>query len=400
MDSSVPIDMTHSLAQFDTPSLLAGGLAVALLACVVLLVRVRQSVRRMARRHEQTLRAMVSRHNHVEATLSSMLDGVLAVDIDGRLISVNDAAHRLLGVRRAGAGGRAYTEVVAHEALTAFIADTLATTKPMRAEIAIDERRYQTSGTSLRNADGERLGSLIVLHDVTRLRQLEAVRRDFVANASHEIKTPVTAIKVAAETLSDAAEHDPEAAQHFVGVINRQSDRLSALVEDLLCIARLEDDDDHTRTQPQTLCVRAVLDAAVETCRGSIESRNATVDITCQGNVEAPIKRDLLEQAVVNLIDNAIKYSDDGASVQVTAERMGGEVIISVCDQGMGITDEHLPRIFERFYRTDRARSRQLGGTGLGLAIVRHVAVSHGGRVSVDSTPGSGSTFRIHIPAG
>ena len=388
------------LAQLDTPSMVAGGLAVALLACIVLLVRVRQSVRHMSRQHEQTLRAMISRHNHVEATLSSMLDGVLAVDLEGRLISVNAAAFTLLGVRQPGAAGRDYKSVIHHDELVPFIAGALASTKPTHAEIAIDERRYQVHGTALRDSDGQRLGSLIVLHDVTRLRQLELVRRDFVANASHEIKTPVTAIKVATETLTEAAAHDPEAAQHFVGVIERQTDRLVALVEDLLSIARLEDDDDHTRTPPVALSVREVLDAAVDTCRGSIETQKATVEITCRDDLEAPIKRDLLEQAVVNLIDNAIKYSEPGSDVQVTAERAGGEVIISVYDHGMGITEDHLPRIFERFYRTDRARSRQLGGTGLGLAIVKHVANSHAGRVSVDSTPGHGSTFRLHIPSG
>ena len=379
--------------------MVAAGLAVALLACVVLIVRVRQSVQHMARQHEQTLRAMISRHNHVEATLSSMLDGVLAVNTEGRLISVNAAAFTLLGVRPTGAAGRDYKSVIHHEGLAPLIADTLASTRPTQAEIAIDDRRFQVHGTALRDSDGQRLGSLIVLHDVTRLRQLELVRRDFVANASHEIKTPVTAIKVATETLTEAAESDPEAARQFVGVIERQTDRLVALVEDLLSIARLEDDDSHGRTQPVVQGVRGVLDAAVETCRGSIESQKATVEITCRDDLEAPIKRDLLEQAVVNLIDNAIKYSEPGSSVQVTAERAGGEVIINVYDRGMGITEEHLPRIFERFYRTDRARSRQLGGTGLGLAIVKHVANSHGGRVSVDSTPGHGSTFRLHIPA-
>lgn len=392
--------MFHALAQFDTPSMIAGGLAVALLACVVLLVRVRQSVQQMSRQHEQTLRAMISRHNHVEATLSSMLDGVLAVDTEGRLISVNAAAFALLGVRQPEAAGRKYKSVIHHDELVPFIGETLASTKPTQSEIAIDDRRYQVHGTALRDSDGQRLGSLIVLHDVTRLRRLELVRRDFVANASHEIKTPVTAIKVATETLTEVVKHDPEGAQNFIGVIERQTDRLVALVEDLLSIARLEDDDEHTRTQPIVQSVRDILDAAVETCRGSIESQNATVEITCRDDLEAPIKRDLIEQAVVNLVDNAIKYSEPESSVQVTAERTGGEVIISVYDRGMGITEDHLPRIFERFYRTDRARSRQLGGTGLGLAIVKHVANSHGGRVSVDSTPGHGSTFRLHIPAG
>ena len=383
-------------------------LVLLLLASWVVLLRLWQTVREMGRRHERVMRAVVSRTHDLEATLSSMVEGVLAVDLRRRVLSMNDAAATILDIRHGRGGGLPIDEVIASPPLRRLIDETLEAERPMQTDVQLPpavvmgevshagRRLYRAQAAVLRDTEGRRIGSLIVLHDVTLLRRLEVVRRDFVANASHEIKTPVTAIKAAAETLLDGGT-GPEASQRFVGMIDRQADRLQALVEDLLSLARIEEGAEKSRIVRRPGRIAEVLDAAAEASQERARSHRATVEVRCDPDLTAPIDRPMLEQAVINLLDNAIKYGADGGTVRVTAEPLGREVVIAVHDQGPGIPEEHLPRIFERFYRTDTHRSRQLGGTGLGLSIVRHIAMAHGGRATVDSTVGRGSTFRIHI---
>ena len=257
-------------------------------------------------------------------------------------------------------------------------------------------------GVVLHDAAGERGGAVIVLSDVTRLRELEVVRQQFVANVSHELKTPITAIKAAIETL--LCDHDaaPDQAQRFHAIIDRQADRLSAIVEDLLALARLEQQEQRQPIELTRCDLASVLHAAVDTCQSQAQGHDITLRIDAEPDLEARVDAALLEQAVMNLLDNAIKYSDEHTQVRVNARRGEGEIVLEVQDHGPGIEERHLERIFERFYRTDAARSRALGGTGLGLAIVKHVAQVHGGRVSVDSivapAPDQGCAFRIHLP--
>ena len=239
-----------------------------------------------------------------------------------------------------------------------------------------------------------------MLNDVTRLKRLEAVRRDFVANVSHELKTPVTSIKGFAETLEDGALDDPEAARRFVRIIAGQADRLNSIIEDLLALSTLEQSGDSPLLQLEEADLCDVVAVALEVCGPKAEAKSIELREDCPGRLLARVSPPLLEQAVVNLIDNAVKYSAEGSAVVVTLEETGDEVVVSVTDEGPGVAREHLPRLFERFYRVDKARSRDLGGTGLGLAIVKHIAQTHGGRVSVDSVVGRGSTFRIHLPRG
>ena len=239
---------------------------------------------------------------------------------------------------------------------------------------------------------------MVVLNDVTRLKRLEAVRRDFVANVSHELKTPVTSIKGFAETLEDGALDDPEAARRFVRIIAGQADRLNSIIEDLLALSTLEQSQDSPLLQIEEADLCDVVGVALDVCGPKAEAKHIRLRETCPLSLLAPVSPPLLEQAVVNLIDNAVKYSPEGGTIDVILEATSDELVISVIDKGLGVAREHLPRLFERFYRVDSARSRDLGGTGLGLAIVKHIAQIHGGRVSVDSVVGQGSTFRIHLP--
>ena len=229
--------------------------------------------------------------------------------------------------------------------------------------------------------------------------RMERVRRDFVANVSHELKTPITAIRGFTETLLDGALEDPEAARRFLRIIEDNTERMARIVEDLLALAQLEQAEGVMPPLRVPVSLAEVADAAVRACTAAARERGIRVEVDVPGDLSCRGDASLLERALVNLVDNAIKYSEPGRPVTVRGRREGREIVLEVEDRGCGIAPEHLPRIFERFYRADKARSRKLGGTGLGLAIVKHVAQVHGGRVEVDSAPGRGSTFRLRLPA-
>jgi two-component system phosphate regulon sensor histidine kinase PhoR len=255
-------------------------------------------------------------------------------------------------------------------------------------ETAID-RSDNPAGNGTRNV-------LLVLNDVSRLHKLENIRKEFVANVSHELKTPITSIKAAVETLQDGAVNDPEVMPKFLDMIARQSERLNTIIEDLLSLSRLENEG--TEIDLIEGSILEVLGQAVSNCDLKARNKNIEIQVQASSGLRARMNPTLLEQALVNLVVNSIKYSENGKIVIVRAVRAGKEIEISVQDFGYGISPEHLPRIFERFYRVDKARSRNAGGSGLGLSIVKHIAQIHGGRALVESTLGEGSKFSVMIP--
>ncbi len=283
------------------------------------------------------------------------------------------------------------------------MAEALASEEPLESDIEFrgtSPRFVQAHGAPVRGADGSRIGAVVVLHDVTALRRLEAVRSDFVANVSHELKTPITSIKGFLETLLSGALEDPQTARRFIGIAVRQADRLHAIIEDLLTLSSLEQGDGERSMSVQSCRVTDVVAGAVEICASEAAGKNVAIEVECDPALEAVLNPALVEQALVNLIDNAVKYSGEGGRVVVrSTPREAGGLVVEVCDSGVGIDARHLERLFERFYRVDKARSRKLGGTGLGLAIVKHIAQAHGGTVSVTSVPGQGSTFRLELPS-
>jgi two-component system phosphate regulon sensor histidine kinase PhoR len=238
----------------------------------------------------------------------------------------------------------------------------------------------------------------MVLNDVTRLRRLENLRRDFVANVSHELKTPITSIKGFVETLIDGAIRDPGAADRFLRIISRQADRLSAIIEDLLQLSRIERGTERQEIELRPHPLVTVLRGAVELCQPQAEEEHMLIELDCPRDLVAAINPPLLESALVNLIDNALKYGGSGGRVRVALREAEREAVISVQDWGAGIASAHLPRLFERFYRVDQSRDRKAGGSGLGLSIVKHIAQAHAGRVEVESKVGAGSTFSLHLP--
>jgi two-component system phosphate regulon sensor histidine kinase PhoR len=261
-----------------------------------------------------------------------------------------------------------------------------------------EERVLNIHSSPLQDAKEARIGILVVINDVTKLRRLENVRRDFVANVSHEIKTPLTAIKGFVETLHDGTVEKPEDIERFFGIVIKHINRLDAIVEDLLTLSRIEKEDTGKEIKFETGSIKDVIETAIQVCQAKADKKNIHIDLSCDKEITAKIDPALLDQAMVNILDNAIKYSEKGSAVYVECSSMEREIIISIKDHGIGIAKKHLPRLFERFYRVDKARSRELGGTGLGLAIVKHIVQAHGGRITVESTPGKGSTFAIHLP--
>jgi two-component system phosphate regulon sensor histidine kinase PhoR len=358
----------------------------------------------MGRQLSETIQTITEERNEREAVLAGMTEGVLAVDGQERVITINAAAARLLGVEPRQAQGRSIQEVVRNPELQMFVAAVLAGEEPVEGDVVVhsehEPRDLRVHGAQLKEGGGagDGRGAVIVLNDITRMRHYESIRRDFVANVSHEIKTPVTTIKGFAETLLDGALDDRHDAERFSRIIVGQADRLSAIIEDLLSLSSLESGSEGATVSLERGSIRDVLQVALEVCEMKAAARHITLTLSCADDLYAEINPPLLEQAVVNLVDNAVKYSPEGSSVDVSAAVEAAGLAIKVKDAGRGIGREHLTRLFERFYRVDRARSRDMGGTGLGLSIVKHIAVAHGGWVAVESTLGLGSTFSITLP--
>lgn len=358
-----------------------------------------ESLSRLAERFSERLDGVLRINNEQEAVLAGMAEGVLAIDSDHRVISLNRAAGRLLSVNPTEIMGRTLHEIVRNPELLRLVEQILTVRKPAENDIVFrqpDERILQVRGTMLPDSHDRGTGAVFVLNDVTRLRRLENMRRDFAANVSHELKTPITSIKGFIETILDGASVDD--AKRFMEIIARQADRLDAIIDDLLALSRIEKEAEASDIVLAPSRLKEVLLGAANDCQVRADERKIRVEIRCADEVFARVNALLLHQAVRNLLENAVKYSEDGGIIHVVGERTAEEVRVSVVDYGCGIAPEHHARLFERFYRVDKARSRKLGGTGLGLAIVKHIVLAHRGRVTVESTPGKGSKFTIHLP--
>lgn len=339
--------------------------------------------------------------NRTAALFDRMVEGILVVGADGRVRLVNPAAATLFQVTLPVVG-RTVLEATRHHEVAALVARM--TTEPevlnheLRLEGLATTRYLQVNALALLATDGTPDGAILVFHDLTRLRQLEAVRQDFVANVSHELRTPLSLIKSAAETLIDGGKHDPAVTSRFLVIIDKHANRLTLLIDDLLLLARLDSGRMELNLQPVGLRVAAqeALDDAALIAR----ARDVRLENNVTEGVIAAADPERLRQVLTNLIDNAIKYGRAGGRVAVGGRIVDrGRVEITVADDGPGIPLEAKTRIFERFYRADKARSREQGGTGLGLAIVKNVVQAHGGDVRVESTPGAGTEFFITLPA-
>lgn len=356
----------------------------------------------MAHQLDERIRTVTRQRNEQDAILTGMVEGVIAVDTEERILMVNAAAARMLDGSYTAIRGKLIQEAVRNAELQIFLRDLLSRREAMNREIRFvasngGEHTLEIQGNVLTGSKGGVKGALAVMHDVTDLKQLERIRRDFVANVSHELRTPLTSIKGFVETLLDGAIEEKEERVRFLDIIANHVNRLNSIIEDLLIISRLEKEENEAVDLERT-SLAGIVKEAVEVCSGKALEKGISVDFTCNHETIVEVNPSLLEQAVINLVDNAIKYSDRDSRVRVNCEKGENEVRIAVTDEGPGIESEHLPRIFERFYRVDKARSRKMGGTGLGLAIVKHIMNVHNGNASVESRVGRGTTFTLHIP--
>jgi two-component system phosphate regulon sensor histidine kinase PhoR len=366
------------------------------------LKQVADSLNTMAGSLRQRMIQATSRKNELQAVFSSMIEAVVVLDRELKIRDLNISACRLIKTTLQQARGRSLLAIFRNTDLYAFAERTLSSGAPQEQNITMmigGELHLQVHGARLSRdkQDGTVDGIVLVLHDMTRLKALEDMRRDFVANVSHELKTPITTIKGYLETLLDGTLKEADTAERFVRIAAKNTDRLNAILDDLLSLSRLEQQNGGLKGVEEC-SLENIAAGAVQNCLPKATQKKISLKLECGEVFRAEVNPLLIEQALTNLIDNAVKYSETGSSVHITLEHRNEQIALSVKDHGIGIPREDLSRVFERFYRVDKARSRDLGGTGLGLAIVKHIALVHGGRVEAESTPGEGSSFTIILP--
>ncbi len=350
----------------------------------------------MAQSIKEQMAVIDERNRELEAILTGMNDALIAIDRRQYITRANRAAAELFLFDGQGATGRQLIEVVRNTAIVDFAMYP----KPEETETTVEIHTPSPAGNrSLlvkRSPQGTGDGIVLVFSDITRLKKLERIRRDFVANVSHELKTPVTSIQGFIETLQDGAIEDASTARHFLSIMEQQSARLAAIINDLLAISRLEQDEGAHINREKTDISR-IFESVRLLCDAEAVKKKTRLSFNA-ASITWSVNPGLLEQAVLNLVQNAIRYSPEGATIAVEAARAGDCLHITVADDGPGIPEKHREAIFERFYRIDRGRSREQGGTGLGLSIVKHIALAHEGKVELVSREGEGSVFTISIP--
>ena len=353
--------------------------------------------------HQQELeRQIAGRESGTQTILGAMEDGVLVVDARSRITLMNSTFQKLFDLRDP-AVDVPLVEVVRHATLDQLIAETLETGEATRSELSVtdsqthNERHIEVSAVPIKRADDEMPGAVVLFHDITELKQVDQIRREFVANVSHELRTPLSILRGYIEVLLDEPETPREELTRILSIMERHSKRLQRLVDDLLSLAQLE--SSRATLELSAVRVDELFNNLIRDWKEKLAAKNlkVIVDLTPEAlTLHADGTR--LEEVLYNLLDNAVKFSRENGEIYLRATRLGSEMVLSVSDNGLGIGKEHLSRIFERFYRADKARSRELGGTGLGLAIVKHIAQLHGGRVEAESEIEKGTTIRVVLP--
>ncbi len=347
-------------------------------------------------RQQQLARQVMEGESGTETILSAMQDGLLVVDVARHITLANKSFEEFFGLRETALGAP-LLETVRHPSLDETIAETLATGEATRKEMAILGRELEVSAMPLNDDTGATAGVVILFHDITQLKRLDEVRKDFVANVSHELRTPLSILRGYIETLREHPHTSKEEFVRILAVMERHSKRLELLVDDLLSLAQLE--STNPNLQLNDIGLSELFAHVVRDWEKTCAEKRLKIVVDLAGDLPSVRADEMrLQEILYNLLDNAVKYSREGGEIHLRAEQRDGEIGFTVSDTGVGIGKDDLPRIFERFYRVDKARSRALGGTGLGLAIVKHIAQLHGGRVEAESEPGRGTTIRVILP--
>ena len=346
-----------------------------------------------------TLEEMYREKNKVEAILTNMTDGIIAVNAEGVVIHANPAAYGIFNIQKEDLYGKNYDEAAQKLNLGITFSDIIVDSDNNYNILSINNRIIKISAVRIMNEQNEAEGAMLVLQDVTEQEKLDKMRKEFVANVSHELRTPITTIKSYTETLLDGALDNKEYTLNFLKVINSESERMTRLVKDLLQLSKL--DYDKMEWNMKNLDLLNMIKDCVQKMEIAARQKNQSFSFEAVGELcEITGDKDRIEQVIINIISNAIKYTPDNGAIKVKAGRVDDKVEIRIADTGLGIPREDLPRLFERFYRVDKARSRAMGGTGLGLSIARNIVEAHRGTIRIESEYGKGSEVIINLPCG
>ena len=347
---------------------------------------------------EQRQKQIAKRESGMQTIFSAMQDALLVVDSNRRVILTNQTFRKLFDASEISLA-TPLLEIVRDPTIDQLLTDAFRGAGPIRCELTLDASQIELHAVATKNESGEITGALVLFHDITELKKIDQVRRDFVANVSHELRTPLSILRGYIETLLDSPKTPREELTRILRVMERHSDRLELLVEDLLTLAQLE--SGNPNLQMGTVELSSFLPEIVRDWERKLAMKQLAIVVDLPTELP-PISADRtrLQEALYNLLDNAVKYSREHGEIRLSARRRDGEMVLAVSDDGIGIATEDLPRIFERFYRADKARSPDnVRGTGLGLAIVKHIAQLHGGRVEAESELERGTTIRVILPS-
>jgi two-component system, OmpR family, phosphate regulon sensor histidine kinase PhoR len=360
------------------------------------------ALNRMTQKLNELFKQLSREKNQLEAVLSAMSEGVMVVSHEGSVIIINNSLKKMFNLKE-NPTSKPYWEILRNRELTKLVESVLKNWMPESREIFYlypDEKYYLVNVIPLDSPDKE---LIVVMFDITDFKRLEKIKADFIANVSHELRTPLTAIKGYTETLEEEAYETPEDQKHFLKIIKRHTDRLINIVSDLLVLSEVESRDsvskENSSNDLEEININEVIKSSLEALRSKASEKEIEVTFDAKNDAyKVKANRFLLEQMFINLIDNAVKYTPENGKIDIRVSNSDSQVLTEIADTGIGIPKEHISRIFERFYRVDKTRSRNLGGTGLGLSIVKHIVIMHGGKIEVQSEEGKGSKFSISIP--
>lgn len=359
--------------------------------------RIQELTRSLSEASEK-INKLERQNNQIQAIIEGMVEGVIAVAKDTRILSINPQVETIFGISKDKTEGRFFLEVIRNNDIAEIIDRVLEEGKLVSRELTLVwpiQRTFQVNASPLFERN-KTTGCLLVIHDVTEIRKLEKMRSDFVANVSHELKTPLTSIKGFVETLLEGALEDKENSRHFLQIIQEHASRLDSLVNDLLDLSGLESKE--IALDKKEVNIKRLADDILAGFRSQLKKKSVAAENNLAPDLAVRVDKEKIGQVLTNLIDNAIKFNRQNGSIKIYQDNLGDKIKVIVEDSGIGIPPKDIPRIFERFYRVDKARSRELGGTGLGLSIVKHIVELHGGMVGVESTEGLGSKFSLLLP--
>lgn len=357
----------------------------------------------MAQVLEKTVADLTVRNTQFDSVMNSMTNGIVAVDDRFRIILINSIACRFFHLKdESEVVGKNFLEVIRNNQINVFLADAAIKNIHSVNEITVntpEEKIFRVYANPIHSKSNPEIvsGGILSIHDITTVKKLEQIRTEFVSNVTHELKTPLTSIRGFVETLRSGALHDGEVADKFLEIIDIEAERLYMLINDILQLSEIENRQKDSNIGTYNL--KGIVDETVSILQGSADKKGVALKVEVDAGLKIHANRDRIKQMLINLVDNAIKYNVEHGSVYVKACKSEGKIILTVKDTGIGIAQEHLQRIFERFYRVDKGRSRSMGGTGLGLSIVKHIVNLYSGDIRVNSTPGEGTEFVIQLPA-